>query len=67
MFDRLHSDKEYEGSGIGLSTVLRIIKKHKGDISVDSIIGKGSTFHFTIKKPDEDPQEISLQEQQSSV
>jgi len=65
MFHRLHSDKEYEGSGIGLSTVLRIIKKHGGDVHVDSTIGKGSTFYFSIKKPDGDSQEIILKEEKS--
>ncbi len=48
MFGRLHSYQEYEGSGIGLEIFAKIIKAHNGQITVDSELGVGSTFKFSI-------------------
>ena len=49
-FEKLHSSNEYEGSGLGLNIVKRIVESHNGSIWVDSAPGKGSTFYFTIPK-----------------
>lgn len=50
MFTRLHSAKDYEGTGIGLAFCQKIIELHRGKISVTSTLGEGSTFKFTLKK-----------------
>lgn len=50
MFTRLHSARDYKGTGIGLAFCQKIVDLHKGKITVVSEVGKGSTFRFTIKK-----------------
>jgi signal transduction histidine kinase len=48
MFRRLHSRSEYEGTGIGLAVCKRIVERHNGQIGLRSVVGKGSTFWFTV-------------------
>jgi len=50
IFRRLHTTKEYEGFGAGLSIVKRVIDDHGGEIWVESELGKGAIFYFTIPK-----------------
>ena len=54
VFERLHTAEEYKGSGLGLATVERIVRRHGGRVWAEGTPGEGAVIRFTLEPPSTD-------------